>query len=160
MRSVYLIDAYNLLFRGPKNKKSLEENRRNLIEEINEAATRLSLHITLVFDGATEAMPRKAHFENIAIVYTSHNQTADEYIFEEVEMAKKPAFITVVSNDSELTRKCHANKAKIQTLHTFLSFCRKKHKKRCASTRHVQDTPYEIARLLALFEKKLLEDRE
>lgn len=156
--SHYLIDAYNLLFRGPKNRKSLEENRKQLIEEINQAANRLSISITLVFDGSSEEIPRKGHFDSIAIVYTPLKQTADEYILQEVEMTKHPSSITVVSNDSELTRKCSALRAKVQTLHEFLAFCHKKKKKRSSHLKkHVHDTPYEIARLLALFEKKLFD---
>ena len=158
MRSHYLIDAYNLLFRSPKNKKSLEENRRSLIEEINTIAELLSLTVTLVFDGASEEMPRQNHFQNIAIIYTSHKQTADEYILEEVEMAKRPSAITVVSSDSELTGKCKQLRAKVQTLRQFLDLCHKKKTKRSQSqAKHPEDSPYEIARLLAIFEKKLSE---
>lgn len=153
----YLIDAYNLLFRSPRDKKkSLEENRRKLIHIINEQASLLHLDITLVFDGEEEGLT--AHFDAVAIVYTSSHQTADDYILQQVQQLPYPANITVVSNDSGLIRSCRACRSHTMSLEAFMSTLVKKKKKREKPLPVFQDSTREIARLLAIFEGKLQDD--
>jgi uncharacterized protein len=160
----YLIDAYNLLFRTLKKRRSLEKSRQSLIEELNEVISQLNLHITLVFDGAEEhlPLPTRGHFGALEIVYTFKNQTADEYISEEVSLSQSPTQLTVVTNDHELAGRCRLHHAKTQTIDEFLLFLSKKKikKQRLATTRNrvFRDSDPEIARLLMIFEKRMLED--
>ena len=159
----YLVDAYNLLFRMQKKTTKLEDCRKLLIEQINEAASQLNLTITLVFDGADIHLSHslRAHFDAVALVYTPEHQTADEYIIQEVTESRHPSQITVVSNDRELIQKCRLHKAQAQTIETFFGMLIKKEKKQ-KKWQSVPGTSYsgstsELARLLAIFEKRLKE---
>lgn len=160
----YLVDAYNLLFRTLKKRRSLEKNRQSLIEELNAVAAELNLHVTLVFDGAEEHLPwpTRGHYDALEIVYTSKSQTADEYIYEEVALSRSPAQLTVVTNDRELSGRCHQHRAKTMAIDEFLHFLsKKKIKKKRSKTsrgRAFRDSDPEIARLLLIFEKRMLED--
>jgi predicted RNA-binding protein with PIN domain len=160
----YLVDAYNLLFRTLKKGGPLEKSRQSLIEELNEIVSELNLHVSLVFDGAEEylPLPSRRHFNAIEIVYTSKHQTADEYIAEEVVLSPSPAQFIVVTNDRELSRRCHQHRAKTLTIDEFLNFLSKKKtkKKRLNPPGHrvFRDSDPEIARLLMIFEKRMLED--
>ncbi len=161
----YLVDAYNLLFRTLKKRGSLEKSRQLLIEELNEIISQLNLHVTLVFDGAEEhlPLPTRGHFDAIEIIYTSKNQTADEYIYGEITHARTPAQMTVVTNDRELSGRCHQNRAKTMTIDEFLHFLKKKktkkkHSSHRSSARTFRDSDPEIARLLIIFEKRLFEE--
>lgn len=161
----YLVDAYNLLFRIQKKIPKLEECRKLLIEQINEAADRLSLTITLVFDGAEPHMPSplRAHFDAIALVYTPEHQTADEYIIQEVTDSRHPAAITVVSNDRELIQKCRLHKAHTQTIETFFSQLikkDKKQKKRQSAPGLFSESSHEFNRLLTIFELRVKEQKD
>lgn len=162
----YLVDAYNLLFRTLKKRGSLEKIRQTLIEDLNEVISELNLHVTLVFDGAEEhlPLPTRGHYDAIELVYTPKNQTADEYIFEEVSFTRTPSQMTVVTSDRELSRRCHEHRAKTLTINEFLHLLSKKKtkKKRAGSSHHraFRDSDPEIARLLQIFEKKLFEEKE
>jgi predicted RNA-binding protein with PIN domain len=160
----YLVDAYNLLFRTLKKSSSLEKSRQFLIEELNTIVAEINLHVTLVFDGAEEhiPLPTRGHYDAIEIVYTSKSQTADEYIYEEITLSRSPAQLTVVTNDRELSGRCYQHRAKTMTIDQFLHFLsKKKIKKKRLKTSHRQafrDSNPEIARLLLIFEKRMLED--
>ncbi len=160
----YLVDAYNLLFRALKKRKSLENSRQQMIEEINSAASALNLQITLVFDGADEhqSYPTRGHFDRLELVYTSKNKTADEYISDEVIHAKNPAEITVVTNDRELATRCKDHRAKIQTIDGFIGYLSKKRakKKRLSPSKErvFNESTSEFIRLLTIFEKKFNEE--
>ncbi len=160
----YLVDAYNLLFRTLKKRGSLEKSRQSLIEELNAVVAELNLHVTLIFDGAEEylPLPTRGHYGAIEIVYTSKSQTADEYIYEEITLSRSPDRLTVVTNDRELSGRSHQHRAKTMTIDEFLKFLsKKKMKKKRLKTSHERafhDSDPEIARLLLIFEKRMLED--
>jgi predicted RNA-binding protein with PIN domain len=156
----YLVDAYNLLFRTLKKRGSLEKSRQILIAELNNLISTLSLYVTLVFDGADEHLPSRGHYDAIEIIYTSKSQTADEYIFNEVKHSRTPDQIIVVTNDRELSGKCRQHLAQTLTIDTFLHLLSKKRtkKKRKTSPPAFRDSDRELARLLILFEKRMLED--
>lgn len=160
----YLVDAYNLLFRTLKKRGPLEKSRQLLIEELNDAIKRVNLNVTLVFDGSQEHLrqPTRGHFDAIEVVYTSKGQSADEYISDEVMLAKNPSQLTVVTNDRELAGRCKQSRAKILSIDEFIAFLLKKKikkKKQSANPdKAFRDSDPEIARLMLIFERKLLED--
>jgi len=160
----YLVDAYNFLFKILKKSSSLDKSRQSLIEELNEIAAELNLHVTLVFDGAEEplSLPRRGHYHTIEIVYTPKSQTADEYIYDVITFCRSPAQFTVVTNDRELSSRCHQHRAKTMTIHQFLHLLsKKKIKKKRLKNSHDQafrDSDREIARLLLIFKKRMLID--
>lgn len=158
----YLVDGYNLLFCSLKKKGPLQQTRQRMIQELNEVISQLCLDVVLIFDGSQENLPylSRGHFDTLEIVYTSKEQTADEYITEEVIYSKAPSEITVVSNDRELTNRCRHNGAKTQTIEQFISYLqkkRRKHRKAQARPSFKESDP-ELARLLAIFEKRLSEE--
>jgi predicted RNA-binding protein with PIN domain len=160
----YLVDAYNLLFRAIKKHGPLEKIRQALIKELNKIISQLNLHVTLVFDGAEKqlSLPTKGHYDTIGIVYTSKGQTADAYIYQEVSLSRSPTQLTIVTNDRELSRRCHQHRAKILSIDEFLHLLSKKKikKKRLTDShnRAFHNPDSEIARLLLIFEKRMLED--
>lgn len=160
----YLVDAYNLLFRTLKKRGPLEKKRQSLIAELNSSISHLNLNVTLVFDGSQDCLPAstRGHFDAVEIVYTSKSLTADEYISEEVFNSNTPSQITVVTNDRELANRCKTQRAKILAIDEFLCFLMKKKAKKNKFARNPQaafrDSDPEIARLLAIFEKKLFEN--
>jgi predicted RNA-binding protein with PIN domain len=109
----------------------------------------------LVFDGNDphEKHSSKHHIAQVEIVYTSKHITADQYIFEEVQLHKHAKEITVVSNDQELIKRCKILGSKALSLTEFLSYIAKKEKQK--TTQPYRETPQEISRLLEIFEKKL-----
>ncbi len=158
-RSHYLVDAYNFLFLAMGKRGTLENRRQRLIDELNEAVSKHHLYVTLVFDGSEEHL--RGHYDALEIVYTRQAQTADEYILNEVMHAKHPSQITVVSNDRELTGRSRQHRAKTLTISQFIAYLAKKkmkQKKRKISTFRESDP--EMARLLAIFEKKFIEKSE
>ncbi|MDR2539933.1 MAG: NYN domain-containing protein [Chlamydiales bacterium] len=155
----YFVDGYNLLFHLTKKHNPLHQYRHKLISYF---ATSISsfLDIVLVFDGSDphEKHSTKHHIGQVEIIYTPLNVTADFYIFEEIQLYKNPAYITVVSNDQELIKRCRTLGAKTLSLTDFLSYVAKKNeKKRRSIATPTQETPEEISRLSKIFEKKLKE---
>lgn len=154
----YLIDAYNLLFLAMGKQGTLENKRQKLIEELNEIVLKRQLHVTLIFDGAEEHL--RGHYDAIEIVYTPQRQTADEYILDEVMHTNHPAQMTVVSNDRELIGRSRQHGAKTMTLSQFINYLAKKKIKQKKSVLPFRESDPEIARLLAIFEKRFLEETE
>jgi hypothetical protein len=160
----YLIDGYNLLFRVLKKTRDLERSRQALIEELNEAVVALNAPVTLVFDGAKDSLPPtlRRHFKAIELVYTTSGQSADTYILEEVELARNPKALTVVSNDRELQTKCRNVGTEQLSIDAFLHFLlRKKNKKLQEPEREYPftESKKELDRLLTLFEERLKEEQ-
>ncbi len=160
---LFLVDAYNLLFRTLKKSGSLEKNRQKVIEELNEAAFHAHMQITLVFDGAEDHLPyaSRGHFDAVELVYTPKSMTADEYISDRVIHAKSPSQITVVTSDRELSTRCRSHRAKTMSIDEFITFVIKKKTKRKKAARTTErvfrDSSSEFTRLLMIFEKKTLE---
>lgn len=160
MKVHYLIDGYNLLFRLAKSSSTLKKKRVELIEKLNELVSSLSLHATIIFDGAEphSTLPSREHFDAIEIVYTTIGLSADAFILEKIESATRPQQFTVVTNDRSLALSSRAHKAKTLSVEKFLAFLikkRKKHRKKTSIARPLRDTDTEISRLLQIFEKRL-----
>ena len=154
----YFVDGYNLLFYLTKKRNPLRQYRHELISYFASSISSF-LDVVLVFDGSDpyEKYSTKHHIGPVEIVYTPLRTTADLYIFEEIQLHKKPANTTVVSNDQELINRCKALGAKALSLTNFLSYIAKKKAKQKKAIR-AQETPQEISRLLKIFEKKLKEE--
>jgi uncharacterized protein len=163
----YIVDGYNLLFRIAKDRRSLKKNRQEIISMLNDWVASLKLNISIVFDGAeqTSDQPSRGHWDALEIVYTPKKISADEYIIEEIHHCSNPKQKVVVTSDRELANHCKALGAQIQTISEFLSWIlKKKERKRkssqstAISSKTFKDTDANIARLLAIFEKRLSEE--
>jgi predicted RNA-binding protein with PIN domain len=146
----YYIDAYNLLFKLAIKASSLQKRREALLAILKPFA---AMNLTLVFDGAE--ISERSHFGDLEVIYT-HGESADEYIIKEIENAVKPSKHTVVTSDRPLAKTVKNLGANILSVPEFLLLISKKEKKtRVQKT--FTESPYEIKRLLAIFEKKLNE---
>lgn len=153
----YYIDGYNFLFRVSKKKLPLEKKRDLILITLNEELEKLRLNTTVVFDSSDGLRDHasRGHLAALEIVYTTKNESADEYIFKAIENAPSPQNETVVTSDRALASKCKYLGAKILSIDQFLTFIKKKkaQKKSLSPIKAFRDSEKEIARLLKIFEQ-------
>lgn len=158
----YLIDGYNFLFRI-KNKgfSSLEKNRKDLLALLDENLFSLQLPVSIIFDGCdpVRAYAQRTHFNSLEVIYTSDQQSADEYLIEMLQQAKHPMHHTVITSDRELARACRLLGAKTLSVEAFLRLIEEQQKKmqKPLSKPSLRFSPRELHRLLVIFEKRLKE---
>ncbi len=154
----YFIDGYNFLFRLSKQKLPLEKKRTLLLITLNEEIEKLRMDATIVFDSSEKLRESasRGHLDALEIIYTTKQETADDYILKAIKASSNPQNETVVSSDRELTGRCKQLGAKAVTIEQFLSMIQKKkaRKKRGSATRAFKDTEKEIERLLKIFEER------
>lgn len=151
----YLIDGYNLLFRLPKTKHSLQHKRDLFIRELNDLADQFSLNITVIFDAGFPQGLSRSHYDTIEIVYTTQGLSADSYIIQFLEEQKKPSDFCVVSSDLELIHKSELRGAHKKTIKDFFSFLQNKKTKKTKQHPVWKPSVREIERLREIFEKRL-----
>jgi predicted RNA-binding protein with PIN domain len=157
----YWIDGYNLLFRITKNYREMRQNERKLLSSLNQSIILLKYHATVVFDGREKDPPEalRRNFDALALIYTPHNQTADDYILEALSDSADPSKETVVSSDYELLGKAKQRGAHTLTIEEFLSrLVKKKQKKKASTEKDFQESSSELRRLLKIFEDRLNEE--
>lgn len=154
----YYIDGYNFLFRVSKKKLPLEQKRDLILITLNEELEKLRLNTTIVFDSSDKLRDHssRGHLDALEIVYTTKNESADDYIFKAIEHASHPQNETVVTSDRELAGKCKQLRAKILSIDQFLAFIKKKkeQKRRLSPVKAFRDSEKEIERLLKIFESR------
>lgn len=124
----YLIDGYNLVFRVLPHYIPLHHRRRLTIEELSEKISILSLDVAIIFDAHhTLDDSSKGHLANLEIHYTRHQQTADEWIIDDIADSKTPTKITVVTSDNQLAWQCRLNGALVVDVQTFLLWLEKRY---------------------------------
>lgn len=128
------MDGYNLLFRQEKEGKNLETKRNLLISSIVVNFNRLKLKGTLVFDAPhqSEAATR-SHVGTISVVYTSCQETADEWILNHIRECQDPHQLMVVTSDRDLAFQARQLRAKTISTTAFLSTLDKQLERRKAS---------------------------
>ncbi|MGE5196851.1 MAG: NYN domain-containing protein [Anaerolineae bacterium] len=157
----YLIDGYNLFFRIAQAKPTLQKKRRDLIESLSKVIEAFRLDAVIIFDGRQEREDpgRRMHLGALEIIYTACDQTADEYIIEELTYSKKVENQLVITSDLTLKAKAKALGAKTESIETFLSRLSKKKKKKIelssSSHKRFEESPLQIERLLKIFEERL-----
>lgn len=157
----YLIDGYNLLFHLFHTNEKLEVQRNLVIEFINENAKYINGKIYIIFDAHknTHDIASKTYLNNIKIIFTPQNQTADEYIIERLNLSKHPSDITVITSDRTLKLNCIDLKSNVKSIDEFIDFLdhkkkKVKEKKLFDFEENCEDTKHEIDRLLKIFEEK------
>lgn len=149
----YWIDGYNLLFRISKDYQAMKGNERKLLVAINEAMHRRHFQATVVFDGREKDPPEalRKNLDALAIIYTPYNQTADDYILQNFSPND-----TIVSSDRELTGKARQRGAQTLSVEQFVTRLLKK-KKKPSPEKTLQETDFQLQRLLKIFEDRLNE---
>jgi predicted RNA-binding protein with PIN domain len=139
----------------------MKENERKLLAALNRALTLMKYSVTVVFDGREKDPPEalRRNLASLALIYTPHHQTADDYILEAIADSSDPSNEVVISSDLELLRKAKQRGAKGQTVEAFLStLVRKKRRKKTAAEPVFQESSAELQRLLKIFEQRLKND--
>ncbi len=156
----YWIDGYNLLFRITKNYRMMKQNERQLLSALNRSMVLYNYEATIVFDGREKDPPEalRRNLGSLAMIYTPHNQTADDYILEAISNAINPSQEVAVSSDRDLLRKAKQRGAKALTVEEFLSGLMKKRQKKKVRIRDFQESSTELQRLLKIFEERLKDE--
>lgn len=85
-KSALIVDGYNIIFAwedlAEAAKSDLEAARRQLLDRLSSYAGFKKCYLVVVFDGwKVKGNPgEKTQFNNISVVYTKENETADAYI--------------------------------------------------------------------------------
>jgi predicted RNA-binding protein with PIN domain len=116
---MWILDGYNLLFRMPGLKGSLEQRRELLLQSLSEAFPRRD--ITVVFDGRLPPPDTtRQHRGRLEIIYTTSDLTADEWIIGRLADLPHPQRTTVVTDDRGLERLAASSGAKTERLQRWI----------------------------------------
>lgn len=77
---ILLVDGYNLLKSITGSLQISENQRFDFIKKLNNYSKIKRHKIIIVFDGGTFSYPTREQFENIYIVYSGYNYSADDII--------------------------------------------------------------------------------
>lgn len=141
----------------------MKQNEKKLLTALNRSIILLKYQATVVFDGREKDPPEalRRNLDSLAMIYTPHHQTADDYILQAIAESSNPSQEVVISSDLELLRKAKQRGAGGQTVEEFLSrLSRKKQKKKALAAKEkvIQETSTEMKRLLKIFEERLEEE--
>jgi len=161
---LYLIDGYNILFRFFHSQKDIQTQRDLIIKLLQDKAKKFHLKMTLIFDAhkQPEILATHTYDKHLKVIFTPKDQTADEYILEQIFLSKTPTQITLITSDNSLAFQAKHMGAKTQTVDEFIDWLSEKEtkteiKKNLEKDEFV-DTKHDIQRLLKIFEKKLEDD--
>jgi predicted RNA-binding protein with PIN domain len=119
---LWIIDAYNLLFRFPdlreKIRTDLESARNELVRRVERHAAGTKAKYCLVFDGGHPA-PIKTGNPRVSIVFSSIKQTADNRIKQILDEMKRGQEAIVVSSDLEVSGYARTCGAAVRSSHEF-----------------------------------------
>ncbi len=96
-----LVDGYNVAKLAWPNR-SLEVQRNQLLDALENAARRFGSDITIVFDGAAVIGAHAARRRLVRVVYSSEGVIADDVIRDEVRRLPAGRAVVVVTNDAEI----------------------------------------------------------
>lgn len=125
----YFIDGYNMLFRVLRAGDDLRTQRDALIEDLKIKIKLLQLDITLVFDSQYHPDEGSiARIGTLKIIFTSHGETADEYILQELKELHSPTQHTVVTSDKKLAWLSRRRVVNTESVEDFISWLNKRYK--------------------------------
>jgi len=103
MRSdaVVLVDGYNVAkLQWPEAR--LDDQRRRLLDALENVARRLGADVTVVFDGSQVIGAHADRRRMVRVVYSSEGVSADDVIRDEVRRLPTSRAVVVVTNDAEI----------------------------------------------------------
>lgn len=151
----YYLDGYNLLFRIDRSTHRLQDQRLNIIQELNEKAKFLNLSITIVFDAHYQNNElTRTHYDYVEILFSASKETADERILEEIRNVTSPRNITVVTSDKKLAWFARRCMAKTESVEIFIKWLNKRF---INKIRHlsIPQTPFKIKPIKKIKENKI-----
>ena len=99
--AVVLVDGYNVAKLAWPNR-SLEAQRNQLLDALENAARRYGSDITVVFDGAAVVGAHASRRRLVRVVYSPDGVIADDVIRDEVRRLPAARAVAVVTNDAEI----------------------------------------------------------
>jgi len=99
--AVVLIDGYNVAKLAWPNR-SLDEQRTQLLDALENVARRFTSDITIVFDGASVVGAHATRRRLIRVVWSPEGVIADDVIRDEVRRLPTARAVVVVTNDAEI----------------------------------------------------------
>lgn len=134
----YYIDGYNLLFRVLHAGDDLPSQRQRMIEELNTKFQLLNLNATLVFDSQYQiGSSTRSHYQCLEILFSSHGETADERILDEIRVDLFPRQAVVVTSDKKLAWFARRCSVKTESVEQFMEWVNKRYKNKL----HQRPTP-------------------
>lgn len=111
-----------MLFRCSPIDPSLQYARESMIESIDQKLLLVKIHVSIVFDALNQPGDgSRNHFHHLEILFTPHQQTADDFIIGKLEESRETEKKTVVTNDKDLMRRARLRGAHTKTIDQFLS---------------------------------------
>jgi predicted RNA-binding protein with PIN domain len=153
----YLVDGYNLIFALIESKDSLTLQREKVIRYLQKKFAKLHLSGMIVFDGKHRRDEESglSYPSPLIVGYAPKGLSADAYIVAEVEKAKNPKQVIVITNDKGLTRHVRAAGAKVQSNNDFILELKKRSLKTKAQESTPKESQHNIERLEKIFEERL-----
>lgn len=99
--AVVLVDGYNVA-KLAWPSRSLEAQRNQLLDALENVARRFGSDITVVFDGASVVGAHAARRRLVRVVYSPEGVIADDVIRDEVRRLPAARAVVVVTNDAEI----------------------------------------------------------
>ncbi len=119
-----LVDGYNVSMLGWPDI-DLADQRRALLDAVENLARRVGADLTVVFDGARVVGAAAEGRRVVRVVYSSDGATADDVIRDEVARLPAGRAVVVVTNDAEIVRDVRAAGANTLTSEQFLAVARR-----------------------------------
>ncbi|MGH1363516.1 MAG: NYN domain-containing protein [Calditrichia bacterium] len=102
MKKQIVIDGYNLLRSSAyplAQKLDLEEQRNELIRQLQTYSAKRGEKIVLVFDNSSGSMHQKSHGSLLHIIYSAASQEADDVIQALIRKSSNARSMIIVSSD-------------------------------------------------------------
>ena len=115
-----LVDGYNVAKLGWPDQP-LEQQRRRLLDGLENAARRFGADVTVVFDGASVVGAHAARRRMVRVAYSPEGVTADDVIRDEVRRLPAARTVVVVTNDAEIVADVRAQGANVVPSNALLA---------------------------------------
>ena len=117
----FLIDGHNLIGAMPDLSLSDPDDEQALVLRLHVFAQRTRESLAVVFDpGELPATPARPQYGDVKVAYARRGGSADDLIVRRLRAARRPAEITVVTSDLELSRRARAAGARVMPAGEFL----------------------------------------
>lgn len=100
---ILIVDGYNLIKSALGISSISEKFRNDFISILNNYAKIKEHKIILVFDGGSYSYPSKQNFDQVTVVYSGYNSSADDTIISIMD-EKRSRDILLITSDRELRK--------------------------------------------------------
>ncbi len=115
-----VVDGYNVAMLGWPTER-LEEQRRRLLDGLENLARRHGTDVTVIFDGSTVVGAHADRRRMVRVAYSPEGVIADDVIRDEVRRLPAKRAVVVVTNDAEIVRDVRTLGANVVPSNAFLA---------------------------------------